>query len=258
MLMTEISNLNLLAVQASPMASELQQKEVERQLSLFQIFRKLYEDHSSLLNEILQIEAPEQSALTGVKPCYVQGVVEASDVYVITNLCENKTQSLQQPQGIWTIGRDTNSGIHIADRYLSERHAAIQYIDDQGFYLIDFNSSNGSFVNGEPVYQPKKLKDGDRIRLGSITFDFFINQTNRVLPTVAIELLLQLVSRNDGNAVKMPNQPSNKQKQPTQSSNELPRIDTDLRLFDHHQQPHGGLSAEDKSEILDRFFSRSR
>ncbi|WP_442941216.1 FHA domain-containing protein [Nostoc sp.] len=36
-------------------------------------------------------------------------------------------------------------------------------MDHQGFYLIDFNSTTGSFVNG------------DRIHLGNMTFDFFVN-----------------------------------------------------------------------------------
>ncbi|NJR76151.1 MAG: FHA domain-containing protein [Scytonema sp. CRU_2_7] len=184
------------------MMAELQEKELERRLSLFQVFLKLYEQHSSLLDDILQLENLTQASFA-VNQSYVQGVIDGSTVYVITNLCDNKTQSLQQPQQIWTIGRDDSNGIYIADKYLSARHAAIQYIEQQGFYLFDFKSTNGSFVNGEPVYQPTKLNDGDRIRLGMITFDFFVNHTCRTLPTVALELLMQLVPGMDNHSINI-------------------------------------------------------
>lgn len=238
--------------------AELQEQELEQQLGLFQVFRKLYEHHTSLLDEILQLENLDQRSLTGVKSHYVEGVVDASKVYVVTNLCENKTQRLQQPQGIWTIGRDGNSGICIADKYLSDRHAAIQYIEDQGFYLFDFNSANGSFVNGEPVYQPIKLKDGDRIRLGTITFDFFVNHLCRTLPTVAIELLMQLVPRMDSNSVKILNSQHEQQKHRTQNLNDSLEAARESGLIEEMGHEHSSFSAEEKSDILDRLFSKQK
>lgn len=240
------------------MMAELQQKELERRLSLFQVFLKLYEQHSSLLDEILQLENLAQASFIGVKQSYVQGVVDGSTVYVITNLCDNKTQSLQQAQQIWTIGRDDSNGIYIADKYLSDRHAAIQYIEAQGFYLIDFKSTNGSFINGEPIYRPTKLNDGDRIRLGMITFDFFINHNCRTLPTVAMELLMQLVPTKDEHSINILNFTSNEQKYPTENLNEVLHIIRDSGLTDNFRYQQPSFSAEEKSEILDRFFSRQR
>ncbi len=256
--MTEISKSHMLTAKSSPMMAELQEQELERQLGLFQVFRKLYEHHSSLLDEILQLENLEQRSLMGVKSHYVQGVVDASMVYVVTNLCENRTLRLQQPQGIWTIGRDGNSGICVADKYLSDRHAAIQYIENQGFYLFDFNSANGSFVNGEPVYQPIKLKDGDRIQLGSMRFNFFVNHIGRTLPTVAIELLMQLVPQMDTNLVKMPNSQNEQQKHLTQNLNDSLEMARESGLIEETVHEYSSLSAEEKSEILDRLFSRQK
>ena len=256
--MTNISKSNLLAVKGSSM-TEFGGKELERQLTLYQVFLKLYEHHSSLLDEILQLENSSQPSLTGVKLSYVQGIMDGSVVYVMTNLCEGKTLSLQQPQQIWTIGRDRSCGIHLSERYVSRRHAAIQYIDNQGFYLIDFNSTNGSYLNGEPVYQPTKLKDGDRIRLGSITFSFFVNLTTRILPTVAVELLMQLVPLM-GSEVETLSDLCAKQQSLTENS------DSTLQIFCKpsviNKEPSETLAdeklliAEQKSKILDRFFSR--
>jgi pSer/pThr/pTyr-binding forkhead associated (FHA) protein len=154
------------------------EQELQKRLVLYQLFLRLYEHHSSLFHEILQLENFSQPSFLGGRQLYLLGKVEDSVIYIITNLCAGKTQSFTQPQQIWTIGRDRRCSIYISDRYVSRRHAAIQYIDslpEQGFYLIDFNSTNGTYLNGEPVYKPKRLQDGDRIRLGSITFSFFTN-----------------------------------------------------------------------------------
>lgn len=228
--------------------AEFTEKELKRRLSLYHVFLKLYEHNRGFLDEILQLENNFQSSLPGLQLLYLQAVVDNSAVYLITNMCDGKTQALLQPQHLWTIGRDQSSGIYIADRYVSRRHAAIQYIDgieDKGFYLIDFSSTNGTFLNGEQIYQPRKLKDGDRIRLGSMTFSFFMNLTPpQVLPKVAVELLMQLVPRKDG------------------TDNLEITVPTfhDVSLIESKQATisasESQLTKEQQSEILDDFFRR--
>lgn len=171
---------------------ECVEAELEQRLCLYQTFVKLYEHHGSLLDEILELET-FHSSIKGVKSFYLQGVIDNSGVYVTTNLCQGETLSLKQPQHIWTLGRDVNSGIHMVDSYVSRCHAAIQYIhEEQKFYLIDLNSTNGSYVNGEQVFKSVSLKDSDHIRLGNTTFDFFLNVSTRILPAVSLEPLMLL------------------------------------------------------------------
>lgn len=249
--MIEMSKSQLFAVKGSNMIADLQEKELARRLSLYQLFVKLYENHSGFLDEILRLENLYQPSLTKVNLYYIQGVGEAKTAHVITNLCDNQTQTLQQPQQIWTVGRDRSSGICLTDTYLSRRHAAIQYIENQGFYLIDFKSTNGSFINGERIYHPTKLKDGDRLRFGSVTCDFFWNQSSRVLPSVAMELLMQLVPSTSSIPDKITNNIGDTEKHWLEQPMNVDFIE-DLEHWHH------GLSAEQKSEILDRFFSLSK
>lgn len=257
--MTKISKSPLLTVNDSPMMAELAENELVRKLNLYQVFLKLYEHHSSLLDEILQLENLGHQSLKRPKLSYVQGVIDADAVYLITNLCENKTQSLLQPQQIWTIGRDRSSGIRVADKYLSRRHAAIQYVDKKDFYLIDFKSTNGSAVNGEPVFGPVKLKDGDRIRLGTMTFDFFLNHSNRVLPTVAMELLMQRVARMDGVSGETSSKSHYLQKPQTENLDAAVAVSQeDSDLINQLGNWYGSFSLEQKSEILDRFFNNQK
>ncbi|WP_315788599.1 FHA domain-containing protein [Fischerella sp. JS2] len=240
------------------MIAEFSEKELEKRLSLYQVFLKLYEHHSSFLDEILQLENLPQPLSTIVQGCYLQGVIDGSAVYVTTNLCEGKTQTLLQPQYIWTIGRDRTCGICVCDRRVSRRHASIQYIENaeySGFYLVDFSSTNGSFVNGEPVYRPIKLQDGDHIRLGSMTFSFYMNLTPpQVLPRVAVELLMQLVTRKSSDEAQINSCPFGRKIS-------LENLDHTLEAFRKvpilsSEEIAASLSQKQQSDILDNFFSK--
>jgi pSer/pThr/pTyr-binding forkhead associated (FHA) protein len=256
--MTEISKSHMLTVKKSASVADFQAKEIEKKLNLYQVFLKIYEHHSSLLEEIIQLENISQPCLTRLRPSYVQGIVDDSVVYLVTNVGKNQTEALVQPQRIWTLGRDRHNGIYVADKYLSRRHAAIQYIDDEdcpGFYLVDFKSTNGSFVNGERVYHQIKLKDGDRVRLGGITFDFFCNHSCRILPTVAMELLMQLASRKGCGIDETLSNISIPEKYLPASSSKAITVLKNSSL--EYQHEYDGFSTEQKADILDRFFNKA-
>ncbi len=167
--------------------------ELNRRLGLYQLFLKLYEQRRELLDEILNLENSGHKAFSSKALPYIQGVVSNDQVYLVTNLSNGHTQALVQPQFTWTIGRDSRRVmISIPDKRLSRCHAAIQYCGNQGFQLIDLNSSNGSFVNGELIRHVAPLQDGDQIRLGSLTFSFFGCFANRTLDEVSPELMSQI------------------------------------------------------------------
>ncbi len=255
-------------------------KELKQRLGLYQVFLKLYEHHRGLLDEILKLESLDSPSVKGAAPRYVQGVVQNNLAYIITNIRASETQTLNQPQRIWTIGRDRTCAIPSGDKWLSRRHAAIQYIEDQGFYLVDFDSTNGSFVNGEPVLQRTLLKDGDQVRLGSLVFSFFFTDCFRTIAAVPSEISKHLLS----NSVAEISTPNTFIEMPLEESDfgsefeiELPTVpvdqeipvvtvepkDTSLFLREHSLKDSGGtpapkLSADKQSEILDRFLDKQR
>lgn len=67
-------------------------------------------------------------------------------------------------EGTAEIGRGVRNDYRIIDNEVSRRHAAIQFESD-AYWLLDRNSSNGTFVNGIQVSR-HELKHGDRIHLG--------------------------------------------------------------------------------------------
>lgn len=145
-------------------------------LGLFQAFSKLYEHDRELLDAMLAIDsnAPNQLAT------YIQGMVCDQQIYIISNLSTSKSKNFYSKDRLWTIGRDPRqSDITIPDKRLSRCHVALQYSADQGFTLSDLESTNGTYVNGEPLTRAYALRDGDRIRIGSSLFHFF-NSGNEI------------------------------------------------------------------------------
>ncbi|MEO0838762.1 MAG: FHA domain-containing protein [Cyanobacteria bacterium J06643_5] len=273
--MSNISELKFLPNDLST-TPECIPEELKERLSLYQLFTKLYENHGSLLKEILKSENLSPGSLNIEKSRYIQGIIDGKSVYLATNLCDGKSQSLRQSQNTWTIGRDRKNGININNKYVSRHHAAIRYVEGGNhsyessaethtngvFYLVDFNSTNGTYVNGEQIYQPTKLEEGDIVRVGNVTFSFFVNHSCSVLPTVAIELLMQLVPKTDANKVSNNKtetlNPYYKSKTNTRKLENRERIQEEIkdekvaRMKTFEEQ----LSQEWKSEILDRFYSK--
>jgi two-component system cell cycle response regulator len=68
------------------------------------------------------------------------------------------------------IGRDNDCDISIQDHSVSRRHARILTGAD-GFYAVDLQSTNGTFVNDVPASMCK-LKDGDYLRIGNCIYRF--------------------------------------------------------------------------------------
>src|SRR5262249_5838138 len=68
------------------------------------------------------------------------------------------------------IGRGGDCEIRINDHSVSRRHARIQP-GAEGYYAVDLQSTNGTFVNDVPASQCK-LQDGDYLRIGNCIYRF--------------------------------------------------------------------------------------
>ncbi|HBE19912.1 MAG TPA: phosphopeptide-binding protein [Cyanobacteria bacterium UBA11149] len=240
--------------------------EIEQRLGLYQIFLKVYQYHRSLLDEILQLEKTGHKTFASRTIHYVTGVMQGEKPYLVTNLAGGKTKILLQPQGVWSIGRDRKLAISIPDPHLSRYHAVIQYIPNRGFSLVDLRSTNGSFLNGEPVYGRMRLKDGDRIRLGNLAFSFFISQDTQVLDQVPSAILNKLQEATVASKMTTPSVLPSSGKESNLDSLPIHKL-TDSRLGTSRflDLPEFEAAVPDfaipeldsvaRGQILDRFFS---
>jgi pSer/pThr/pTyr-binding forkhead associated (FHA) protein len=71
------------------------------------------------------------------------------------------------------IGRDPQCNLRPASAMISKRHCAV-LVKNGTVFLRDFGSTNGTFVNDEPVKGEIPLKDGDLLKVGPLSFKVVI------------------------------------------------------------------------------------
>jgi signal transduction histidine kinase/pSer/pThr/pTyr-binding forkhead associated (FHA) protein len=83
-------------------------------------------------------------------------------LFVTKGADENKRFELE---GVVTIGRDANNSCRLHDTEASRRHAELRPLPGGGHQLIDLGSSNGTFVNQQPIKEVT-LQPGDQVQIG--------------------------------------------------------------------------------------------
>lgn len=76
----------------------------------------------------------------------------------------------------FVIGRDPQCNLRPASALISKRHCAV--IQKNGrVHVNDFNSTNGTFVNDEPVKGERQLQNGDILKIGPLGFRVVIESS---------------------------------------------------------------------------------
>lgn len=92
---------------------------------------------------------------------------------------EGKVLEIKLPQ--FLIGRDAQCQLRPASPLISKRHCAILQRDGKAF-IRDFDSTNGTFVNDEPVKGERELHHEDVLKIGPIEFKVTISQVAAPTP----------------------------------------------------------------------------
>ena len=75
-------------------------------------------------------------------------------------------------RGSCSLGRTPANAIVLDSPKVSRRHALIHLQNVGELWLIDFGSSNGTFLNKRRIHHPIRLSDGDQIAIGDQVFKF--------------------------------------------------------------------------------------
>jgi len=75
------------------------------------------------------------------------------------------------PYGDAGIGRGDDNVVALSDNGASRQHCRVEYTDTD-FVLCDQNSTNGTFLNGEEITEPRLLEFGDRIEVSDSAMIF--------------------------------------------------------------------------------------
>lgn len=106
---------------------------------------------------------------------YIQATQHNHRAFLTTNLCHGDSAFVTALSSTWLMGRSNNCAIVVHNRSVSRCHAVVGYDVQQGFYLMDVGSSNGTYLNNKRLSVLKRyaLTDGDVITLCNLHFEFF-------------------------------------------------------------------------------------
>jgi len=99
---------------------------------------------------------------------------------------QGKVLEIKTPQ--FLVGRDPQCQLRPASPLISKRHCAILVREGKAF-IRDFDSTNGTFVNGDPVKGERELHHDDQLKIGPIEFtvrlDLSATPVNKATPAPA-------------------------------------------------------------------------
>jgi predicted component of type VI protein secretion system len=71
------------------------------------------------------------------------------------------------------VGRGAHNDVRLSDESVSETHAKLQRRED-GWHLVDMDSTNGTYVGGTRVAGERKLEGSPDIRFGGVKMRFAV------------------------------------------------------------------------------------
>lgn len=94
------------------------------------------------------------------------------------------------------IGRDASTNLSLDDDQASRRHARVSAQGDLAV-VEDLGSTNGTYVNGQPIEGPRAVRPGDRIRVGLTVIELRTAQDVQRQPS-AVQPVPQMTQLSQG------------------------------------------------------------
>ena len=105
-------------------------------------------------------------------------------------------EALELQMGVNHVGRSPDCEQHLRHHTISAVHCELSLTHD-GVYLRDCNSTNGTFVNGEPVKEAW-LRPGQELRLGDVELYVESVEATIAIPEIKVEPPPPKVIQQDG------------------------------------------------------------
>jgi hypothetical protein len=98
--------------------------------------------------------------------------LQSGRLVVVNSLDLDEGSDFQLNSAQVTVGRGGQNDVALPqDEYVSARHARFEPRRD-GVWVQDLGSTNGTYLNGARLERPRRLSDGDVVRIGDTDLRF--------------------------------------------------------------------------------------
>jgi pSer/pThr/pTyr-binding forkhead associated (FHA) protein len=97
-------------------------------------------------------------------------------ILTLTIAEDDEPQVFQFSSSEIIVGRDPISDCHLIDKTISARHTRLVYHHNQ-WWVEDLHSTNGTFLNQEPVTESIVITSGDQLRCGQVKLNVSIENS---------------------------------------------------------------------------------
>lgn len=99
------------------------------------------------------------------------------------------------------IGRGETAHLRPASDLVSREHTAIEVRDGRVF-IVDLNSRNGTFVNGNRITGTHEAQSGDAVRIGRLQFEMVVDQVEAGTKKPKVTNVIEAASRTASSTPK--------------------------------------------------------
>lgn len=95
-------------------------------------------------------------------------------------------QTVELSEEPLVLGRSREADLMIEDEWVSRRHCQV-WVQNQRIWVEDLGSTNGTYVDGNSILFRTQLQLGQRIQLGKIILQAFVEESGRDDHTLVLE-----------------------------------------------------------------------
>ena len=122
---------------------------------------------------------------------------------LILEVVEGSGAGKQVPlEGVVDVGREPSLQLHLDDSQVSRRHARFS-AQGGSAVLEDLGSTNGTYVNDQPISTPRSLQPGDKVRVGLTVIELRTRQQVAARPS-AVQARPALTAIDNSILVEVP------------------------------------------------------
>jgi pSer/pThr/pTyr-binding forkhead associated (FHA) protein len=103
----------------------------------------------------------------------------------------------------FVIGRGEDAHLRPASDLVSRHHCAIR-VNRDGVIIVDLNSRNGTFVNGNQITEPHVASVGDTLRVGRLQFQILIDHVQPGSKKPKVDGVVEAAARTANSNMQKP------------------------------------------------------